>query len=239
VPVRPTKIEFRTNVSGEITHLFDRADTRIFYKKPELSRHLMLFLYSDVQSGDIFRKWFSSLKHLSQFYKVYFDTIFNPDLYTENVFLNYVTALETFHKIVYPLSNKALTNKHEKRLEGIFSRIQKKDLEWLKANLKPGVIQTREATLSDRIAFLITTYDSSKLIFRSRRGIADKIATKRNAIVHRYSSAAKKESIKNAELHKWNRSIRAFIQSIILQYLGFDLVSTQKHLRRHNLFLSQ
>jgi hypothetical protein len=199
------------------------SDTRYGTKRLDLQPDLMLIDYSTMskKQGSFLEKWFSMNTQLEPVLRLYFDTIHNPDLYKENVFLNYVAALEVYHRIVEPGFDGKEEDYHEV-LTRILNQISaKNEKEWLITRLG----RKKETKLHDRVlALLRKTPGISARLARSMdlKSFATLISDTRNYLTH--FNIRKKDAViaKGAELHTLMHKCRVLMQIQLLMELGFN-----------------
>ncbi len=73
------------------------------FESQKIERPQMVFTFEDIKDrfDFFFNNWIEKKELLRPVYNLYFATLYNKHLYLENKFLNFVQALETYHRRVY------------------------------------------------------------------------------------------------------------------------------------------
>lgn len=232
LPLRAEKIQYQDQtwqpkeaIIQEYRQTYDLciSDTRYGTKRLDLQSGLMLIDYSTMskKQGSFLEKWFTMNARFEPVLRLYFDTIHNPELYKENVFLNYVAALEVYHRIVEP----GFDGKDEGYNE-VLSRIlnqlrEQNDKDWINSRLA----KKKETRLYNRILDLLgKTPEISARLARPMdlKSFAVLIADTRNYLTHFNSGKDNAVIAKGPELHALMHKCRILVQIQLLMELGFD-----------------
>jgi hypothetical protein len=240
LPVTSQQIEFRQFTDRELrkqaqtrqsTMSLLMSDSKTYTKRESLQSDLMLIDYERIEGKEtqFLNRWFSLTREIEPVFKLYFDTLYNPDLYTENALLNYVSALETFHRIRNP-SFDGKDEAHSKKLESILSKLKmKNDREWISAKLK----KRRESKLYDRLTDITkrTPMISQKLL-GDPAAFCLSLSKTRNYFTHFDPSIKKNGVPEGKDLSQLLNKSKVLLQTQILIDLGFDENETYKLLRK-------
>lgn len=106
------------NQTAEVIHK-DHVTSKI----SKIYNHDLLINYSDLANSkeNIIEAWIKKYDLLSPVMKLYFDNLYNENIYLETGFLNYIFALEVYHKRVINSKQVEL----RKRLEELLKRYSK------------------------------------------------------------------------------------------------------------------
>lgn len=232
LPLRAEQIQYQEQIwqpkgtfNKEARQTYDLciSDTRYGTKRTDLQSNLMLIDYSTMSKKPVslVGKWFAINARLEPVLRLFFGTIHNPDLYKENVFLNYVAALEVYHRIVEP-GFDGKDEGYNDVLTRILSKIpEKNEKDWITSRLG----KKRETKLHNRIHHLLRkTPDISARLARSTdlKNFAVLIADTRNYLTHFNSGKEDALIAKGPELHALMHKCRILVQIQLLIELGFD-----------------
>jgi ApeA N-terminal domain 1 len=119
----------------------------------------MLFPLSMVEEklGEYLSNWFKKSELLRPVYELFFSTLYNPHLYLEGQFLNYVQALEAYHRRCGRFGGKYQSDEDYKTLYEKFVAIIPQELsDDFKTSLKKGKLKyANEYSLRKRLKDLI------------------------------------------------------------------------------------
>ena len=195
----------------------------------------MLLTYKDFNdaSGNIIGNWLKRYDVLEPVFKRYFDTLYNPYLHQENVFLNYVSALETYHRRTNP-NFDAKTPTYDKKLKQILQKIDhKNEREWIRVRLE----KKSEIYLMSRLKDLSNSNRKIvKDLVRNKNSFLSKIVATRHYHLHFDEEANKRNLISDSELPKYIQKLRILLQALFLKELGFSQDFIQKMIKKpmHN-----
>jgi hypothetical protein len=240
LPVTTQQIEFRQLTDRELKKLAHThqstmnlimSDSKTYTKRESLQSELMLIDYERIEGREshFLDRWFSLTKELEPVLKLYFDTLYNPDLYTENALLNYVSALETFHRIKNP-NFDGRNESYSKKLESILNKLKlKNDRDWISTKLK----NKRESKLYDRLVDITkqTPLISEKLLGNSV-AFCQSLSKTRNYFTHFDPNIKKGGVAEGKDLSRLLNKSKVLLQAQILLELGFDEKESYTLLRK-------
>lgn len=207
-------------------------DERIFSSKNvfRIGADLIPFQSEMVQNGQALRNWFKNYELIKPSLQIYIDTLYNKYLYTQNQFLNYVFALEIYHKRKLKNFDPAKETGNRTRVERVLSSVQRKDLEWLKSRLEK---QKEPINLETRLYDLFKLYDyiTKPLKLSTRQSIV-KIVHTRHRLVHNSERVKPMKLLKDDNMDNAAQKLRIILQAIFLTEMGFDKEFIVKHIRR-------
>lgn len=197
---------------------------KIFYesipfneKKPNKSRHEMLFTFNSVRERfqDVVNNWISSYQAISSSLNLYFSKRFGAQQYIEGQFLVLAQGLETYHRKTS--SEKIMDDSQFKSLvDGLIDACPKDRIEWLEGRLKHG----NEISLRNRIKQIIEPFKNHIGDSKSRRDLISSIVDTRNYLTH-YSDELKEQSAQNVDLYNLCLKMEAIFQLHFLKIIGF------------------
>ena len=119
----------------------------------------VLFLFSDIKENfeEHLKIWFSKFELLKPVYDLYFGTIYNPSMYLEQKFLNFIQALESFHRRLFNdkyVIDEEFENIYEQLMNSIPSDINRDFRESLIQKLK----YLNEFSLRKRLKEIFNTH---------------------------------------------------------------------------------
>ncbi len=175
-------------------------------------------------------KWMELSVKYESVMKLFFDTLYNPELYKENVFLNNVAALEIYHRINHPNFDNKTSNSYQVNFKRILSKIKlKNDRDWLISRLE----KKKEIHLYARIVSIAekTTVISNRIL-KDIPSFAKKVSNTRNYLTH-FDPKNKEKGISNdEELIELIGKTRVLLQIQILLDLGFSELDVDTCIKR-------
>lgn len=207
---------------------------KYFSKRKSYSGHEMLLSYDDIKGKEqlVYSRWLQIHQQFEPVLKLYFDTVTNPDLYTQNAFLNYVICLETYHRIRHSdFEGRDLNRlkKFEAYLEGLSNKNHRRAI-------LTALEKKTDKSFSNRILDLLRTHAPiTLLLVRRPSAFSKQVGRVRNYLMH-FDERLAKRPIKESDLYFITNQLRVFMQALILIELGFSNVEAIKMLSRppHN-----
>lgn len=205
-------------------------DVYIYYlitgiKDSTKSRHFMLFTYDMIRDRfDYFIKnWFENHEQesLKEVLNLYFATIHNQRLYVTNQFLNYIMAIEAFHRHVH--NGKYIDdNKYEEIRDTLIKAIPNSIKSDHRMSLKNRIKYGNEFSLRKRLTELCKEYKQVIPIFieDKKKFIGQTIDT-RNFLTHN-DPKSKGQACDEKELIILNSKTKILLELCILNVLGFN-----------------
>lgn len=237
-PVRPLYVIGQTKKQMEEkiprTEIFYRDIVKVS-KRSDPQR--MLFTFNDIKDNFEFllKRWFEKEKSLRDIYDLYFAELYNPHLYIENSFLNFVQALETYHRRVYRGKDKYIDddeyNEVREKLIGAIPENVDKDL---KNRLKDYLEFGNEFSLRRRLNDLFDKYQKilKSFIEENKKDFIQKVVVTRNYYVH-YDEKNKRNIARGKTLYQLTEKLKIWLITCILSELGFTQEKIKKMLEKH------
>jgi hypothetical protein len=187
----------------------------------------MLFRFSDVRRRfqRIMRNWFKASETLRPIYDLYFGTLYNPQMYVQHRFLSLIQAVESYHQRRAPRQHELPPKKFASIREAIHNRCPPRYRNWLDRKLQ----NANELSLNQRVQFLLAKH--AFLRIQDRNGFVDKVVDTRNYLTH-YSKRLEKRAASPDELIHLCRQLRALLEAVLLEEIGFDSAKIQDIMSR-------
>lgn len=197
------------------------ADDRPFEKYHSYIPDIELIPFETVQAskGKSIGNWFKAYKSIKPVLQIFIDTIYNSQLYPQNEFLNYVFALEIYHKLKFPNYDPKMEVIYNRTLTRILSHCNPNEQNWLKSRLA----KKHETNLNTRLTDLIKSYHSvtKPLGINSKRTI-EKIVATRHRLVHHSDRKRVQSLYTETEIKIVSQKLRVLLQAVFLHEMGFD-----------------
>lgn len=218
----PPKVHKKMDLEYQHTYELVFSDTRAYTQRASLQGEIMLIDYPTFSKKDslLLKKWFLLNNDLQPVMRLYFDTLYNRDLYKENAFLNYSSAAEIYHRTKFPNSD-GKDERYNKTLASIKSKITNNEMKWLETKLA----RRKDQKLSDRLFHLLTRTPSFSQRMSGNLSVeefGDFIARTRNYYTHFSEQTLTGRVAEGAELLSLTHKMRILIQVQLLLDLGFE-----------------
>jgi hypothetical protein len=226
-PIYIQNISLVCNINEHAKALFDKFSTKILYFNTQTNilqnneiteKRDMLFSYTSVKDNfqNILDKWLLNCEKLEPVFNLYFSTIFNTKLYTNDIFLNLIHAIESYHRRIYG-NNEILEEECVKRVnELVLIKPEYKD--WLKIRLKYAY----ELTLRKRLKMLFNEYE---FLFSSYindlKDFSDRLTDTRNYYTH-FDENLKQFCFESIELYYASIKLKILLIACFLKEIGFN-----------------
>jgi hypothetical protein len=191
--------------------------------KKRLNPHEMLFGLGDLPEGfgPTVERWLERAEVLDPVYRLYLGTIYNPQSYIEQRFLNLVQALEVYHRRASP-SSELKEEEHEKRKEEILEAVPDQHKAWLEEKLE----YSNEPNLARRLKEVIRRYEKSAYSVtgdnsKDRGRFVYKVVTTRNYHTH-FDKSKEVEAAQGEELYRITQKLKLLIEICLLGEIGFE-----------------
>jgi hypothetical protein len=243
--VYPLAIVGFTEVNKEIIRNLTRyPSVEVFYnfsgfpkKHNTLFPFEMLFTFKDIYNRfDYFlRNWFEKMNLLEPVFDLYFETLYNTNMYLENRFLNLIQALESYHQRTF--GGKYLSDKdYEVVYNSIIKAIPKNVKKDLKDRLTEYLKYGNEFSLRKRLKDIFDKYQEiiSKYI-KDKNNFIEKVVNTRNYYTH-YNKKLKEHAAKEEDLHDITKKLKMCLEICLLTELGFSLQEIKKLFSRNNRY---
>jgi ApeA N-terminal domain 1 len=216
---------FRKASDGKANHFDVLIPTNFFNDNGSnfVNPSTMLFSFADIKINyrHIFSSWLNLCEKLNPVFELYFQSIHNTYLGSENYFLNLMFAIETYHRRISDDSKFSL-DEYAKITTSLNETIRtfgnKKYEEWLNGLLRYG----NEASLRKRLRSILekTHFKLSEKI-NDKEWFISKILDTRNFLVH-YDTSLESKIIQPDEFFSYNLKLKVLLQLCLLQELGFE-----------------
>ena len=234
-PVIPLMIRGKTKrqmrSESQVTELnFDSGNIKEF-ESEKIDRSQMFFTFEDIKDrfDSFFNNWIEKKELLSPVYNLYFATLYNKHLYLENKFLNFVQALETYHRRVY--DGKYMDNDdYEELRKKLVSAIPRDVNRNLKERLDGYLVFGNEFSLRKRLKDLFEQKPILKDLIDDNNFIQE-VVDARNYYVH-YDKEEEYDVPSGQYLHELTRRLEICLKVCLLSELGFDQDKIKKMMKR-------
>ena len=199
-----------------------------FEKRIPKTRHFnMLFLLKDINDSiEIYlRNWFSNKELLQPTIGLFFGTLNNINLFTENRFLNLANSLESYHR------RKLNTKKYSEEekdilLQIILANIDKKYEQDISEKLK----YIDEVSLRRRIKDIYELAENILSKFYNRKDFAHQVTLVRNYYTH--LDRKLKPEVDKIDIHRLMVNLEITLIVCLLIEIGFSLDKIDEMLKR-------
>jgi hypothetical protein len=178
----------------------------------------MLFSLKDIEPefSVYIQKWLNITEEIQHICNIYFGVKYaEQEMYGENVFLNLVQILESYHRIRISQCQDN-DEAHQRKLEIIYKTCPSEYLDWLKDKL----MFSHEPSLKIRIEGIINKYRQViKPLVKDENAFITKVKNTRNYYTH-YNETLKEKAANGEELFRINQILSYIIQSCFLNELG-------------------
>ncbi len=230
VPITSNEIELHEHSKASLKKLGQKnqntrkliiSDTRTYTKRATLHSNVMLLEYKTLKGkeGQLIEKWLELNRKYEPVFKLYFDTLYNPDLYKENAFLNYVSAIEIYHRIQNP-NFDAKDESYNKKLDSALNEIKSLNKRaWVEARLK----KRKETSLFSRLENIVNrTPIISRRLAGDTTDFCSKVANTRHYFTHFDQENKKKATTDSRGLFELMFKMKIYLQIQILLDMGFQ-----------------
>jgi hypothetical protein len=185
--------------------------------------HEMLFGLGDLPGGfeTTVERWLERAEVLDPVYRLYLGTIYNPQSYIEQRFLNLVQALEVYHRRAIGTLDLPV-DEHQRRKEQILEAVPNQHRDWLVGKLE----YSNEPNLARRLKDIMRRY---REIASSIAGASSKdrdkflyeVVTTRNYHTH-FDQSKEIEAARGEELYWITQELKLLIEICLLGEIGFE-----------------
>lgn len=214
------------------------TSVNVYYTQPgspfipkTMFKHNMLFTLNDIRTrlDAHLQSWLNKAELLKPVYDLYFGTLYNPRLYLEHKFLNYVHAIEIYHR-------RTMTNidlpeeEHKRRVIEIINKVPDAYKGWLEDRLKYSnepTLRNRFREIVDENSDVIGNFINSKVI--------QQIVTTRNYLTH-YDESLKNRTSRERELYYLINKLRLTLTVCLLKEIDFSLEEINEIIPRTRIF---
>lgn len=192
----------------------------------------MIFSYPAIKNKfqEVLNKWFLSYENLEPVFNLFFATIFNSKLYTNDIFLNLIRAIESYHRRVYDI-NEISKEECAKRIKELIE-IKPEYKEWLNIRLKYAF----ELTLRKRLKKLFSEFDNLFNDYISDSKIfSDRLTDTRNYYTH-FDENLKQNCFHGLELYYAGLKLKILLIACFLKELGFNIDEIDKMIKENRTY---
>lgn len=190
--------------------------------RPE--RHQMLFSLRDLPGGfgPAIQRWLETSEILGPVYRLYLGTVYNPQAFLEQRFLNLVQALEVYHRRAMDTTDLP-EEEHERRKQEILDAVPERHRAWLEDRLE----YSNEPSLGRRLKEIIRRYPDSTYPVagensRKRDSFVFKVVATRNYRTH-FDQNLEDQAVREVnELHEISQKLRKLLEVCLLGEIGFE-----------------
>lgn len=216
-------VEVYNNENGEIVNFSKiriyNSILQEYYHKKIVFPPNMLFNFRMIEKDfdKYLNNWENKKELLDEVFNLYFSTIYNPKMYYEQVFLNFMHAIESYHR--KSTSNaKIEDSEHKIRIKSILESVDEEYRPWLKEKLcfsnEPTLVARLREIINNEIPFISSIIDSNDDFIK-------KIRDTRNYLTH-FDKSLKNKSATGIELIEINSKLKIIIEYYFLIEIGFE-----------------
>ena len=206
-------------------------------KRP--NRREMLFGLRDLPGGcgPTVERWLGRAEVLDLVNQLYLGTIYNPQSYIEQRFLNRVQALEVYHRRAMT-SSDLLDEEHERRKEEILEAVADQHRDWLEERLR----YSNEPNLRKRLREMFNEYpESVDLVVgngkKERKSFINRVVATRNYLTH-FDQSLEPQAARGVELYRITEELRLLVEIRLLGEIGFEAESIRERIKESASALS-
>jgi hypothetical protein len=189
----------------------------------------MLFTLNALPGGldCALRAWFERAEVLEPVYQLYLGTVYNPNAFLEQRFLNLVQALEAYHRRAMPTTDLPEVE-HERRKEDILRAVPDHYREWLEGKLR----YSNEPGLGKRLKDIIrrypeTAYPIAGSNSKEREKFVRKIVDTRNYRTH-FDESLEGRAARGEELYRISEKLKLLTEMSLIGEIGFGDVEIKR-----------
>ncbi len=230
-PVYPLAIDGITEENREMINdknPYPRVE--IFYTLPDIPQSPktlhpsdMLFTFEDISSrfDSFLRNWFEKVDLLEPVYDLYFGTLYNPRMYSEQKFLSLVQAIESFHQRTH--GGEYLSVEEYKP---VYDTLVNAIPDWVSSDLKCRLMEYlkygREFSLRKRLKEIIYIYqDNIDRFIGNKNAFIENVVDTRNYQTH-HDEDLKERAASGEELYRLTQKLKVLLEVCLLRELGFS-----------------
>lgn len=225
------EIQEGVNNHSKKTVTFLVSDNNTYTSRNDLNSRNMVISFNDLilNSQKYFHNWFDKYETLAPSLKIYSDTIYNINLYPQNQFLNYVFALEIYHRRTN-FEAIEIKSKHHEKIEKIAAKIiDMNEREYIRACLSkknPVNLKTRLLDLFEKHQPVIESFilDIDEFL--------DKVISTRHRLVHLADPKDSELILDGKNLTEANSKLKIMLQLVYLHEMGFSNEQISQQIRR-------
>lgn len=183
----------------------------------------MLFTFGDISGrfDSFLRNWFEKVDLLEPIYDLYFGTLYNPRMYSEQKFLSLVQAIESFHQRIHGGEYMSV-----EEYEPVYDALVNAIPDWvssdLKYRLKEYLKYGREFSLRKRMKDIIYIYQANTDRFiGNKNAFIEKVVDTRNYQTH-HDEDLKERAAGGEELDRLTQKLKVLLEVCLLTELGFS-----------------
>jgi hypothetical protein len=191
-------------------------------QRPEL--HEMLFSRRGLPGGfeTTVGRWLEGAEKLDPVYRLFLGTIYNPESYEEQKFLNLVQALEVYHRRALYVPDLP-KEEHEKRVEKILDSASEEYKGWLRQKLRV----VSEPSLDQRLHEILKRHRCISDLVVGKKGedraeFVEKVVATRNYRTHFDESKKDKAARGGEELYRISQKLKLLLEACLMKEIGFE-----------------
>lgn len=226
-PIYPVKIELGCDSKNDNREDQYVSDQLIEYyydipsivrKQKNVSGRNMIYRLNEYKNklGIMLNNWFNKSDLLHLVLDLFFGTMYNDNLFTNNTFLNYMQAIETYHRTVYG-GYDLCEDQHKERISIILNSINDGNIKrWLDGKLT----FSNEINFRKRLNFLFNKYDYIICININKRNILiKKLVDTRNYFTH-FSKNGNSRIYEGGDLYYAGMFLKTILVISLLNEIG-------------------
>jgi len=191
----------------------------------ELHAPFMLFTLKDIQDdlGRYLQNWFARAVSLRPVFDLYFATIQNKNSYSNHIFLNYIQAIEAYHRRVATETQYVSEEEFAPIWEKLAAAIPpEKEIvsSAFRDSLKQRMKYMYEYSLKKRLRLLLKKHnDQVGMLIPDIEPFIEDVVTKRNHLTH-YTEELEQQAVKDEEFTLLIQRVRFMIEVCLLSEIG-------------------
>lgn len=225
----PTKIQLKNSSSYEVYNEYKNYNTIELYYKSNINKSKkqkkpfeFLFTFSDVASNFqlIVNNWYENDSKLEPIIYLFLNSFYSQNsIFSENIFLEIIHALETFHRRIF--KNYVISKEeYSMKKQIILDSVPENHREWLENKLNFG----NEPSLHERLVELLSVLEEFTFLqelIPDKNDFVKKVKNSRNYYTH-YDLSLQKKALKGASLFYITIKLRVILITHLLLLLGFE-----------------
>lgn len=231
IPVYPTatfgeisteRLNTKENYKSKLVEIYSCFSESFRKKKPAYPYDDVLFNFNDISDEfeSYIQNWYNKQDNLKSVYSLYFGTLYNPQMYLENQFLNLIQAIESYHRY----SNKITyvsDEEYAKLYDTILSSIPRDTNSELKDRLNEYLKYGNEFSLRKRLKEIFKKHNENIDIFvPDKKSFIDTVVNTRNFYTH-HDNKIRGRAVTGEDLIKMNQILRMCIELLLMTEIGF------------------
>ena len=217
----------------------------INYIQPKITKNTsalipsqMLFTFQDISDRPekFLRNWFDKASLLEPVYDLYYGIVYYPPTNQENIFLNLIQAIESFHRRIFKGEYIPKKDYEDKVYDILVKAIPALEGQDLKESLESKLRYGNEFSLRTRLRDILKRYNEIMPGFiPDKKDFINKVVDTRNYYTH-YDEDLKGRAVSDESLYYLTQRLRRLLEICLLRELGFNLKEIKEFFVRSFIF---